>query len=45
MIIENVKAYVLRLPTVTDACDGSQDTALIEISTDEGVTGWGEVDS
>lgn len=45
MIIENVKAYVLRLPTVTDACDGTQDTALIEISTDEGVTGWGEVDS
>mgnify|MGYP001203404304 FL=1 len=45
MIIEDVTAYVLRLPVVTEACDGTQDTALIKISTDEGITGWGEVDS
>jgi L-rhamnonate dehydratase len=45
MIITDVSAFVLRLPIVTDACDGSQDTALIRITTDEGVVGWGEVDS
>ena len=26
-------------------CDGSQDTALIRITTDDGTIGWGEVDS
>jgi len=45
MIITDVSAFVLRLPVVTDACDGSQDTALIRITTDEGIIGWGEVDS
>jgi L-rhamnonate dehydratase len=45
MIIDDVKAYVLRLPIVTDVADGTQDTALIKITTDEGVVGWGEVDS
>jgi len=45
MKITDVRAIVLRLPEVTDACDGTQDTCLIRIDTDEGVTGWGEVDS
>jgi L-rhamnonate dehydratase len=45
MKITDVSALVLRLPEVTDACDGSQDTALIRIETDEGIVGWGEVDS
>ena len=45
MIIDDVTAYVLRLPVVTDAADGTQDTVLIKITTDEGVVGWGEVDS
>ncbi len=45
MIITDVCAFVLRLPVVTDACDGSQDTALIRITTDEGIEGWGEIDS
>ena len=45
MKINNVDAYVLRLPNVTDACDGTQDTALIKITTDDGYIGWGEVDS
>src|SRR4051812_33745901 len=36
---------VLRLPVVTDACDGTQDTCLIRVETEEGVVGWGEVDS
>ena len=45
MIITDLSAFVLRLPVVTAACDGSQDTVLVRISTDEGITGWGEVDS
>ena len=45
MLITDVAAFVLRLPEVTDACDGTQDTALIRITTDEGHVGWGEVDS
>lgn len=45
MRINDVEAYVLRLPNVTDACDGTQDTALIKITTNDGYIGWGEVDS
>jgi L-alanine-DL-glutamate epimerase-like enolase superfamily enzyme len=45
MTITNVTAMVLRLPEVTAACDGTQDTCLIRIDTDAGITGWGEVDS
>lgn len=45
MIITQVAALVLRLPRVTAACDGTQDTCLIRIDTDAGITGWGEVDS
>jgi len=45
MKITRVSAIVLRLPQVTAACDGTQDTCLLKIETDEGITGWGEVDS
>ena len=45
MKITDVSAFVLRLPHVTDACDGSQDTCLIRITTESGLVGWGEVDS
>ncbi|MEE3258181.1 MAG: mandelate racemase/muconate lactonizing enzyme family protein [Candidatus Latescibacterota bacterium] len=45
MQITQVSAHYLRLPEVTDRCDGTQDTCLIQIDTDAGVTGWGEVDS
>ena len=45
MKITRVSALVLRLPDVTAACDGTQDTCLIKIETDAGITGWGEVDS
>ena len=45
MKITQVTALVLRLPEVTAACDGTQDTCLIKIDTDTGITGWGEVDS
>ncbi len=45
MKITRVTAMVLRLPVVTDSCDGTQDTCLIRVETDAGITGWGEVDS
>ncbi|MDE2997921.1 MAG: mandelate racemase/muconate lactonizing enzyme family protein [Gemmatimonadota bacterium] len=45
MKITRVTAMVLRLPHVTDTCDGTQDTCLIKVETDAGLTGWGEVDS
>ena len=45
MKITCISALVLRLPEVTAACDGTQDTCLIKVETDEGITGWGEVDS
>ena len=45
MKITRVSAHYLRLPDVTARCDGTQDTCLIQIETDAGITGWGEVDS
>jgi L-rhamnonate dehydratase len=45
MKITEVTAMVLRLPNVTAACDGTQDTCLIRVDTDAGISGWGEVDS
>lgn len=45
MRISRIEAIVLRLPQVTAACDGTQDTCLIRVDTDAGITGWGEVDS
>ena len=45
MLITQVSAHVLRLPEVTAACDGTQDTCLIRVDTDAGLSGWGEVDS
>jgi L-rhamnonate dehydratase len=45
MKITAVEAIVLRLPDVTAAADGTQDTCLIRIETDAGIVGWGEVDS
>lgn len=43
--ITKVSAIVLRLPSVNAAADGTQDTCLISIETDVGITGWGEADS
>ena len=46
MKITDVEAIVLRLPEVDAArCDGTQDTLIIRIATDEGIQGVGEVDS
>lgn len=47
MIITKVEAILLRPagPIDTAIADGSQDGLLIRISTDSGITGYGEVDS
>ena len=45
MKITNVQAIVLSLPRISAAADGTQDTCLIRVDTDAGLSGWGEVDS
>ena len=45
MRIDSVGAIPLRLQSVNDSVDGTQDNLLIRIETDEGVVGYGEVDS
>lgn len=44
MKITNVEAFYLRLPVIEQRTDSSQDALLIKITTDAGITGWGEVD-
>ncbi len=44
MKITDVKAHYLRLPEVKARTDSSQDALLVQIETDAGTTGWGEVD-
>ena len=45
MKITNVEGIILRLPVRQAVADGTQDDLLIRIETDEGVVGYGEVDS
>ena len=45
MIITAVDAFPLALPEITSAADGTQDTLLVRVETDAGITGWGECDS
>src|SRR5450759_3443507 len=45
MKITNVSAIVLKLPEVSTAADGTQDDLIIIVETDEGITGYGEVDT
>ena len=44
MRITDVEALYLRLPEIKARTDSSQDALLIRVSTDAGITGWGEVD-
>ena len=44
MKITAVDAFYLKMPQITDAVDGTQDTLLVRVRTDEGVEGWGESD-
>ena len=45
MKITNVEAIVLKLPSISAAADGTQDDLIIVVETDEGITGYGEVDT
>src|SRR5437764_11604831 len=45
MKITRVEPIHLRLPTVTERCDGSQETLVVKVHTDAGIVGLGEVDS
>lgn len=45
MKITDVEALILKQPSIELIGDGSQDTVLILVKTDEGITGVGEVDS
>lgn len=45
MKIVDVETMILALPEISEKCDGSQDTAVVRITTDEGISGIGEVDS
>jgi L-rhamnonate dehydratase len=43
--ITSVEAMYLRLPQVKEQCDSGQDALIVKITTDAGITGYGEVDS
>lgn len=45
MKITDVRAIILRLPEISSAADGTQDDLIIAVDTDEGITGYGEVDT
>jgi L-rhamnonate dehydratase len=45
MKITAVETFYLRLPEIVERCDGTQDTLVVRIRTDAGITGVGEVDS
>lgn len=45
MKITNVSAIILKLPEISTAADGTQDDLIIKVETDEGITGYGEVDT
>jgi L-alanine-DL-glutamate epimerase-like enolase superfamily enzyme len=45
MKITDVEAVILKQPDIAMIGDGSQDTVVILVHTDEGITGIGEVDS
>ncbi len=45
MKITRVEPIHLRLPDVTERCDGTQETLIVKVHTDAGIVGLGEVDS
>ena len=45
MKIIAVDPFYLQIPKITTAADGTQDTLLVRIRTDEGIEGWGECDA
>ncbi len=45
MKITAVDLFYLRMPNITTAADGTQDTLLVRVRTDTGLEGWGECDA
>ncbi|HVR86410.1 MAG TPA: mandelate racemase/muconate lactonizing enzyme family protein [Planctomycetota bacterium] len=45
MKILSVDPFYLRMPEITTAADGTQDTLVVRIRTDRGIEGWGECDA
>lgn len=45
MKITAVDPFYLRMPDITTAADGTQDTLLVRVRTDTGIEGWGECDA
>jgi L-alanine-DL-glutamate epimerase-like enolase superfamily enzyme len=45
MVITDVDVFPLAMPNITEAADGTQDTLLVRVRTNEGIEGWGECDS
>ena len=45
MKIIAVDPFYFRMPVITTAADGTQDTLLVRIRTDAGLEGWGECDA
>jgi L-rhamnonate dehydratase len=45
MKITQVEAIFLRLPAINERCDGTQETLIVKVHTDAGITGVGEADS
>jgi L-alanine-DL-glutamate epimerase-like enolase superfamily enzyme len=45
MKITAVDPFYLRMPDITTAADGTQDTLLVRVCTDTGLEGWGECDA
>ena len=45
MKITAVDPFYLRMPDITTAADGTQDTLLVRVRTDAGLEGWGECDA
>ncbi len=43
--ITGVEAIYLRLPELKTQCDSGQDALIVKVTTDAGITGYGEVDS
>ncbi|MBI3857106.1 MAG: mandelate racemase/muconate lactonizing enzyme family protein [Planctomycetes bacterium] len=45
MKISAIDPIYLRMPEITTAADGTQDTLVVRIRTDKGLEGWGECDA
>lgn len=45
MKIVAVDPFYLKMPNITTEADGTQDTLVVRVRTDEGIEGWGECDA